>query len=182
MKRKLRGCNDNENIMIRINDRHSMELIAQYAKVNLGARVESVAGYDDKDQLIGGVLILEDNGWSCEAHTAGFRPNWATKELLWTVFNYIFRVRKIKKLFGRVPENNYRARRFNRHLGFVEEHIIDDVYQGGEGLVVMSMYEDNCRYLKMKPPIVNFPSIEKTDIVKVYQYDQIYSQSNISEK
>lgn len=158
--------------MIRINDAHAIRLIAEYALIDLGAKVYCIAHYDNNDRLTGGVLVMSDNGWSCEIHSASFRPNWGRQELLWAVFNYIFRVRRIKKLFGRVPEGNARARKFNRNLGFTEEAIINDVFPGGEGLVVMSMYEDNCKFLKMKLPVVEFASINKTNIVEVHEYSQ----------
>lgn len=164
--------------MIRINEAHAINLIAQYAGIDLGAKVHCIAHYDNTDQLTGGVLLLNDNGWSMEIHSASFKPNWGRQELLWAVFNYVFRVRRIKKLFGRVPESNTRARKFNRSLGFIEEVIIEDVFQGGEGMVVMSMYEEGCKFLKMKLPKVEFAPLEKTNIVEVHQYDPKYSGSN----
>lgn len=160
--------------MIRINDAHAIRLIADCAMVNLGAKIYCIAHYDDNDRLTGGALVMNDNGWSCEIHSASFRANWATRELIWAVFNYIFRVRRIKKLFGRVPENNARARRFNKNLGFTEETIIEDVFQGGEGLVVMSMYQEECRFLKMKLPAVKFAPPDRANIIEVHQYSQKY--------
>jgi RimJ/RimL family protein N-acetyltransferase len=157
---------------IRINDAHSIKLIAQAADIALGAKIHCIAHYDNNDTLTGGVLLMNDNGHSMEIHSAGFKLNWGRQELLWAVFNYVFRVRGIKKLFGRVPEENHRARKFNKHLGFKEEAIIDDVFSGGEGLVVMGMYEEDCKFLTMKLPKVEFAPIEKTDIVEVYQYSQ----------
>lgn len=157
---------------IRINDAHAIRLIADRAMINLGAKVYCIAEYDSEDRLTGGVLVMNDNGWSCEIHTASFRRNWATREFIWSVFNYIFRVRGIKKLFGRVPEGNTRARRLNANLGFTEEAIINDVFPGGEGLIVMSMYADDCRFLNMKLPIVEFASPDKTNIIEVHEYSQ----------
>ena len=158
--------------MIRINDAHAIRLIADCAGINLGAKIYCIADYDSNDRLTGGVLILHDNGWSCEIHSASFRPNWATRELVWAVFNYVFRIRGIKKLFGRVPEGNARARRFNRNLGFTEEATIQDVFFGGEGLIVMSMYADECRFLKMKLPAVKFAPLDKSHIIEVHEYSQ----------
>lgn len=160
--------------MIRINDTHAIRLIAQYAMIDLGAKVHCIAHYDNNDVITGGVLLVNDNGWSMEIHSASFKPNWGRQELLWAVFNYVFRVRRIKKLFGRVPEGNVRARKFNRNLGFTEEAIINDVFHGGEGLVVMSMYEDDCKFLHMKLPAVKFAPPDKTSIVEVHEYSQEY--------
>lgn len=158
--------------MIRLDDIHATKLIAQAAHVNLGAVVHSIAHYDEKDIITGGVLIMNDNGYSCEMHQASFGPNWANRELQWAVFNYVFRVRKLKKLFGRVPESNKQARKFNKHLGFKEENIIDDVFQGGEGLVIVGMYVEDCRYLNMELPTIKFASPVKTNIGLIYEYSQ----------
>ena len=158
--------------MIRVNDAHAINLIAMYAGVNLGAKIYCIASYDSNDQLTGGVLIMGDNGWSAEIHSASFKPNWERKELLWAVFNYVFKVRRIKKLFGRVAEGNEAARKFNKKLGFIEETIIEDVFQGGESLIIMSMYEEGCKFLNMKLPIVEFAPPEKTDIIEVHEYSQ----------
>jgi hypothetical protein len=165
--------------MIRINEAHAIKLIADQAKVNLGAKIYSIACYDSKDRLMSGVLLMEDNGHSMEIHSAIFMPNGAQPEILWAVFNYVFKVRKVKKLFGRVPEGNRRARKFNMHIGFKEEAIIDDVFPGGEGLVVMGMYEEDCKFVNTgkKPPKVEFAPIEKTNIIQVHEY----SQSKIGE-
>ena len=158
--------------MLRINDVHSIRLIAESAKLDLGAKIYCIAHYDNKDILTGGVIIMGDNGYSAEIHSASFRPTWGRQELLWAVFNYIFKFRGIKKLFGRVPEGNIRARKFNKHLGFKEETIIEDVFSGGEGCVVMSMYEYQCRFINVRPPHVEFASLDKISIVEVHEYSQ----------
>jgi RimJ/RimL family protein N-acetyltransferase len=162
---------------IRLNDAHSIRLVAEATNINLGAKIFCIGDYDTNDELISGALLMGDNDHSMEIHFASFKPNFVRKEMLWTVFNYVFEVRKVKKLFGRVPENNKRARKFNKHLGFKEETIIDDVFPGGEGLVVMSMYEEDCKYTCSAPPEVIFATADKTYIVEVHEY----SQSNIGQ-
>jgi RimJ/RimL family protein N-acetyltransferase len=164
-------------VTIRLNDAHAIKLVAEVTRVNLGAKIFCIADYDVNDKLLCGALLMSDNDYSMEIHFASFVPNFVRQEMLWAVFSYIFKVRKIKKLFGRVPENNKRARKFNKHLGFKEEAIIDDVYPGGEGLVVMGMYEENCKYINDKPPEVNFAPVEKTNIVEVHEYSQSKSGS-----
>jgi RimJ/RimL family protein N-acetyltransferase len=162
---------------IRLNDAHAIKLVAEATRINLGAKIFCIADYDDTDKLLCGALLMGDNDYSMEIHFASFVPNFVRQEMLWAVFNYIFKVRKIKKLFGRVPENNKRARKFNKHLGFKEEAILADVYPDREGLVIMSMYEKDCKYINDKPPEVNFASPDKTNIIEVHEY----SQSNVGQ-
>jgi hypothetical protein len=162
---------------IRINDAHAIPLIARRTGIDLGSKLYCIAHYDRNDKLDGGVIIGSDNGWSAEIHSTGFIPNWGNRELIWTVFNYAFKVRKLKKLFGRVPENNHKARKLNLHLGFMEETIVDDVFFGGEGLVIMSMYENECRFINLKPPKVEFAPIEKIKIVEANEYQLLTASS-----
>lgn len=157
---------------IRIDDAHAIKLIAERAGIDLGAIVHCIADYDDRDVLVSGVLLMNDNGHSMEIHSAGWARTSARHELLWVIFNYVFKVRKVKKLFGRVPANNIVARKLNKHLGFREEVIINDVFPDGEGLVIMSMYEEDCMFVNIKPPEVKFAPPEKTNIVKVHEYYQ----------
>lgn len=52
-----------------------------------------------------------------------------------------------------VPATNYTALEFDLKLGFIEETIIRDVYREGD-MIVLSMYKDDCRWLKLKPQTI----------------------------
>ena len=151
--------------MLRINDIHSVPLIARVAGVNYVAGSDvTIAHYDSTDKLTSGVMFTNSNDWSSEMHVASFKPNWANKELLWFTFHYAFRFRKWSKLFGRVPNDgqHFDAIQLDMKLGFRSEAYITDVFGLHVGLYVLSMRADECKWLDMKPPKVTFPTPEKT--------------------
>ena len=146
--------------MIRLNDAHAVNLIASAAHVQFVPKLhQCVAEYDSRDILRGGVLFTDWMGGSVQVHVAGFRKNWASKALLFVTFDYPFKQLKIKKLIGLVPEENWKARNLNLHLGFKIEHLIEDVFNykhGLNGMYIMSMRREDCRWLDMEPPRLNF--------------------------
>ena len=144
--------------MIRFNDAHAVQLIANAAKVQFVPGLHHcIAEYDHNDILRGGVFFTDYLGGSIQVHVAGFRPNWATKVLLYLTFQFPFKICKVKKLIGLVPESNVQARNLNLHLGFIIEYLVADVFNWTDapnGMYVMSMYAQNCRWLDMPTPRV----------------------------
>jgi len=143
--------------MIRIDDVHSINCIAHAAKVQFVPHFHHcIADYDQNDILKGGALFTDWNRGSILIHLAGFRPNWVSKALLYLGFHYPFVELGVKKVFGLVPESNVTARNVNLHLGFKIEILLADVFPGEEynGMYIMSMYAKDCRFLKMKPPLI----------------------------
>lgn len=155
--------------MLRVNDIHAIQLVARAAGVDYVAGSDvCIAHYDSTDKLTSGVLFNNSNKYSSEIHVASFKPNWITKELLYFVFFYAYRYRRWEKLFGRVPEDELHepALRFDLHLGFTVEAYLSDVFGPGEGLVIVGMTREQCKYLRMKPPKeIKFPTLEQTSIV-----------------
>lgn len=139
----------------RINDPHATKLMMKYAMVKSydPNKDWSIARYNSKDCLLGGAIINSYTGvgGSAEVHLCSFRPNWATKALLYSGFYYSFEVLRVNKIFGLVPENNWKAYSLNMHLGFKEEALIPDVFPWQpSGYYVLSMYKEDCKWLKMK--------------------------------
>jgi len=128
----------------------------------------AIADYDSNDYLRGGVLYTDIRSGSVMMHVAGFRRYWASKSLLWLAFDYPFNMLKVKKIFAPVPEVNWRARHLDLHLGFKIECLLDDVYAGAyndmNGMYVMSMKREDCRWLNMKRPSIVFASPEQTNM------------------
>ena len=150
-----------------MNDAHAVNLIASAAHVQYVPKLhQCVAEYDNNDILRGGVLFTDWMGGSIQVHVAGFRKNWASKTLLFLTFDYPFKQLKVKKLIGLVPEINWRARNLNLHLGFKIECLIDDVFNDSNslnGMYIMSMKREDCRWLNMKPPPIYLAPIERTN-------------------
>lgn len=159
---------------LRINDIHSIPLVARVARINYVAGSDvCVAHYDKDDKLTSGVIFNNSNNFSSEIHVASFKPNWASKELLYFTFFYAFKYKHWRKLFGLVPEGNQAAVELDLHLGFLMEARLMDVFGPDENLLILSMYDHQCRFLQMKPPKdIKFPTPDKSDIITP---DQAYS-------
>lgn len=105
-----------------------------------------------KAGLLGGVVFQEYTGSSVNIHVAGFVPHWMNRELLWHVFNFAFVSLQCKKVIGKVHSGNLKALKMDVHLGFQVEAVIKDVFRDGD-LMVLSMYRDDCKWLKLERPL-----------------------------
>jgi hypothetical protein len=101
--------------------------------------------------LQGGVMFSDYTGESIQAHIAGFKPHWLTRDLLWTMFHYPFNQLGVKRIFGPVPENNLKALEFDLKLGFTPAVRIEGIYPGNVACVLMRMDREDCRFLKLTP-------------------------------
>lgn len=157
--------------MIRINDVHAIRLISGATNMQFVPHIHHcIASYNDNDSMQGGVLFTDywGNGGSCQIHVAGFRKGWANKALLYLTFDYPFRQLKVGKLFGLVPERNVRARNFNLHVGFQIEYLAHGVFNhadGVNGMYLMSMHRDECKWLDMKMPFIDYAPRERTNSI-----------------
>lgn len=153
--------------MLRINDVHAIKLVMEAAHVQFVPRIHfCIADYDSNDCLRGGVLYTDFWGGAVMMHVAGFRPYWASKALLWIAFDYPFNQLKAKKVFGLVPEANWRARHFDLHLGFKLEYLMTDVFNRPDnmnGMYILSMKKADCKWLNMPRPNIVFAPPERTN-------------------
>jgi RimJ/RimL family protein N-acetyltransferase len=155
--------------MIRFDDVHAIRLIAQASHIQFVPRLHRcIARYNERDQLMGGVLFTEFRGGSVAIHMAGFNPHWVNRAMIYLAFDYPFKQLQVKKLIGLVPESNVRARNANLKLGFKIEHLITDIYNGSvNGMYIMSMLKDECRWLDMKMPFIDYAPPERTNDVNL---------------
>jgi len=155
--------------MIRFDDVHSIKLLMRACQVQFVPTLHhAIADYDRDDHIKGGVLYTDYYGGSCQMHVAGFQKGWASKSLLWLAFDYPFNQLGVRKVFGFVPEWNWRARNFDNKLGFKLEYTCADVFDrtdGVNGMHLMSMTRDECRWLRMKMPFIEFaPQLRTSEV------------------
>lgn len=152
--------------MIRINDVHATKLIAQASVIEFVPKLHHcIADYSVEDQLKGGVLFTNYRIGSVGIHMAGFRKNWVSKAMLYLAFHFPFQQLKVGKLFGMVPERNVVARNSNLKLGFKIEYMTEGVYgyeDGVNGMYLMSMTKDECKWLDMPMPFIEYAPEEQT--------------------
>jgi hypothetical protein len=158
--------------MIRINDVHAIQLIANACHVQFVPKIHHcIATYDESDRLVGGNLYTDywGNGGSCQLHTACFNKRAVSKAMLYLAFDYPFRQLKVKKIFGLVPERNHAARNFDLKLGFKLEYLAEDVFShadGVNGMYIMSMRKEDCKWLDMKMPFIDYAPLDRTSTVQ----------------
>jgi hypothetical protein len=154
---------------IRFNDIHAIRLLARACEIEFVPRLhQCIAEYDAEDILKGGVLFTTYRSGSMAIHTAGARPHWLSKALLYLAFDYPFRQLKVGKLFAQIPERNVKSLRLCQHMGFKIEATLYGVYNyldGVNGLYVLGLYREDCRFLRMPRPEINYADMARTNML-----------------
>jgi hypothetical protein len=157
--------------MFRFDDVHAIKLIAEASHIEFVPRLHHcIARYSESDRLLGGVLFTEYRVGSVLIHMAGFDPHWVNKSMVYLAFNYPFIQLNVKKLIGMVPERNIKSRNNTLHLGFKIEYLVEDVlgYEDGvNGMYLMSMRKEDCRWLKMRMPYIEYAPKERTNNIEL---------------
>ncbi len=105
-------------------------------------------GWQRDGRIIAGVAYADWNGPNVVCHIASEGKNWATREYLWTIFDYPFHQLKVKRITVCVGQGNSDSNRFVRHLGFTLEATLDSAHPSGH-LLVYRMWRQDCRFLRM---------------------------------
>ena len=104
-------------------------------------------GWARHGSLVAGVAYAEWNGPNVVCHIAAEGKHWATRQYLWTIFDYPFNQLKAKRITVCVGEGNRASRRFVEHLGFTLEAELAGAHPTGD-LRIYRLWRDDCRYLK----------------------------------
>jgi len=114
---------------------------------NFGAAVG--LGWVKNNELVAGVVFNDWNGVNINAHVAAVPgKQWMSRQFLWTCFDYPFNKLKVKRVTGLVGEGNTVARKFDEHLGFIEETRCKNAHPTGD-LIIYVMWKENCRWLAL---------------------------------
>lgn len=106
-------------------------------------------GLERNGILCAGIVFNEYNGANIFMQVAsdGTR-RWMSRELLRYVFHYAFIEAGVRRISGAVLTTNADARRFDEHIGFVEEARLKDAHPGGD-LIIYCMTRAQCRWLAL---------------------------------
>jgi len=104
-------------------------------------------GIEKDGNIVCGVTFENHNGRSVQIHVALEPGARMTREWLFVLFDYAFRQLAITKIIGVVDSTNTAALKFDKHIGFVEEHVIKDAGKYGD-LHILTMTRQQCRFLK----------------------------------
>jgi len=102
-----------------------------------------------KDRSILGVVVYTSfTRRNCEMSLASDGTgHWMTREFLCAVFGYPFLLAKLRRVTGIVEEDNERALKLNRHLGFLTEGRLQRWFGDKDG-IVMGMLSERCRWIR----------------------------------
>ena len=105
-------------------------------------------GLERDGELIAGVVyegINPHNAWMHVAAKPGAR--WLTRAYLTACFAYPFVQCGVKRVRGYVSATNLQARRFDEHLGFKPEAVLEGAAADGGDVVIYVMPRKDCRYV-----------------------------------
>ena len=129
-------------------DRWTMFAFLRAHGVNLHRSEDFQAlGRVEGGRLIGVVGYNGFCGLTCQIHTAG-DGHWVSREFIRATFDYPFRQCGMEHLFAPVAATNAKALRFDRHMGFREFARIQDGYERGTDMIVLTMSRSDCRWIK----------------------------------
>jgi RimJ/RimL family protein N-acetyltransferase len=108
-------------------------------------------GLEEDGNFIAGVVYNMYTEASICMHVAAV-PNsrWLTRDFLFKVFAYPFIQLGCNRVTGLVRVDNIEARRFDEHLGFVQEGVIRKGATDGTDLILYGMLKEECRWLGVK--------------------------------
>ncbi|MDE3021920.1 MAG: GNAT family N-acetyltransferase [Pseudomonadota bacterium] len=104
-------------------------------------------GIEKNGEIVCAVLFEGYTGKAIHIHVAMNPDARMTRQWLQVLFWYAFKQLGVKKIIGTVDSTNEKALKFNRHIGFVEEAIIEEAGKHGD-LHILTMTRQQCRFLK----------------------------------
>lgn len=105
-------------------------------------------GLEKDGELIAGVVYEGYNGTNVWMHVAA-EPGarWMTRDYLRYCFYYPFIELGCKRVSGYVEASNTEARRFDEHLGFKREAVLEGAATDGGDVILYVMRREDCRYV-----------------------------------
>jgi RimJ/RimL family protein N-acetyltransferase len=105
-------------------------------------------GLEQDGELIAGVLYDDWSGTNIWMHVAAIPGRrWLNREYLRVCFGYPFIQLNCLRISGWVEESNWEARRFDEHLGFKPEAVLERAARDGGNVIVYRMFREECRFI-----------------------------------
>ena len=104
-------------------------------------------GIQKNGELIAGCVYHDYRDGQIESSLASSTKSWANRSVLYSLFAYPFLQVKANRLLVTCAENNEKAMKMNRQLGFVPEGILRELYYPNDG-VVWGMLKQECKWIK----------------------------------
>ena len=123
------------------------DFVSQFIPVPIVSGMKGL-GLEKDGELIAGVIYEGWNGVNVWMHVAA-QPGakWLTRDYLRYCFHYPFVELGCKRVSGYVEASNELARRFDEHLGFRQEAILEGAASDGGDVILYVMRREDCRYV-----------------------------------
>jgi RimJ/RimL family protein N-acetyltransferase len=134
-------------ILVYGQDKRVRDWVAERIGENLDD-AEVAIGVEEDGELIAGVAYNMYTGAAiCMNVAATPGKRWTTKEFMYAFFAYPFVQLKCRRVTGLVRVSNEVARKFDEHVGFIQEGVIRQAFEDGEDAILYGMLKSECRYL-----------------------------------
>lgn len=101
-------------------------------------------GAEIDGQIVSGVVFNNFNECNATAHIAVSKPGRLLLELLdHAVTQYAFGSCGLKRLTGLVAEDNSKALKLDKHIGFVEEGVMKQAGSEGQDVILLVLWPQN---------------------------------------
>lgn len=104
-------------------------------------------GLERDGELVAGVVYEGYNGRNVWMHVAGVGGHWLNRSFLKAAFTYPFVQLGVDRVSGYVNASNAAARRFDEHLGFTQEAVLNGAAPDGGDAIIYVMWKKDCRYV-----------------------------------
>ena len=106
-------------------------------------------GVEQDGKLIAGVVYNMYTKASICMHVAA-EPGarWTTKEFMYAFFAYPFLQLNCNRVTGLVRTSNLAARKFDEHVGFIQEGVIRQAFEDGEDAILYGMLKSECKWIR----------------------------------
>jgi len=102
-------------------------------------------GAEKNGELVAGIVFNNMTDSSATCHIAVSKPTKIFSELLDHGFVYAFKTCGLLRLTGMVEASNEKALRLDKHIGFVEEAVMEKAGTGGQDIIVLVLWPENYR-------------------------------------
>lgn len=120
--------------------------VRQYTPISMVAGSKGL-GLERDGELIAGVVYEGYNTQNVWMHVATTPGKKWTMEFMRYCFYYPFVELGCKRVSGYVEASNALARRFDEHLGFKKEAVLEGAAADGGDVILYVMRREDCRYV-----------------------------------
>jgi RimJ/RimL family protein N-acetyltransferase len=100
------------------------------------------------DEVTSGIVFNSFNACNATAHIAAAKVNRDFSRLLDYGAHYAFNLCRLKRLTGFVEEDNVKALKLDKHIGFVEEGTMKKAGAKGQDVIILVLWPENFRRRK----------------------------------